>query len=167
MQGRRCAGPTHDTKGITMARNDNVIDTLNDLIENSKDGQYGFAKCAERVESPQLRETLLKRSADCASAVSELQGMVAQHGGKPAEHGTVLGALHRGWVSVKDTVTGNSDHAVLEECERGEDAALARYRKALKEDDLPADVRSLLERQMAGAQANHDQVKMLRDTTHS
>jgi len=148
-----------------MASNDNVIDILNDLIENSKDGQYGFAKCAERVESTLLRETLLKRSADCASAVGELQGMVAQHGGKPAEHGTVLGALHRGWVSVKDTITVNSDHAVLEECERGEDAALARYRKALKED-LPADVRNLIERQMAGAQANHDQVKMLRDTTH-
>jgi uncharacterized protein (TIGR02284 family) len=149
-----------------MARNDNVIDVLNDLIENSKDGQYGFAKCAERVESAQLRATLAQRADDCAKAIAELQEMVVRHGGTPAEHGTVLGALHRGWVSVKDTLTGNSDHAVLEECERGEDAALARYRKALKED-LPADVRSLIERQMAGTQANHDEVKRLRDSTRS
>jgi uncharacterized protein (TIGR02284 family) len=147
-----------------MAVNDNVIDILNDLIETSKDGEYGFAECAERVESPELRETLRKRSADCAGAVADLQRMVLQYGGKPAEHGTVMGALHRGWVSVKDTLSGNSDHAVLEECERGEDAALASYRKALKEE-LPADVRSLIERQMAGAQANHDLVKRLRDTT--
>ncbi len=51
---------------------------------------------------------------------------------------------------------------MLDECERGEDAALARYRKALKET-LPADVRSILERQYQGAQRNHDQIKALRD----
>jgi uncharacterized protein (TIGR02284 family) len=147
-----------------MSTDSQVVDVLNDLIENSKDGAYGFTKCAERVESPQLRETLLQRSADCAAAISELQTLVVQYGGKPAEHGTVLGALHRGWVSVKDAISGDSDHAVLEECERGEDAALARYRKALK-NDLPPDVRSVLERQMAGAQRNHDQVKAMRDAT--
>ena len=151
---------------MTNATNNDVVDVLNDLIENAKDGQYGFAKCAERVESPQLRQTMSKRSTDCQQAVTELQSLVVQYGGKPAEHGSVLGALHRGWVSVKDAVTMDSDHAVLEECERGEDAALARYRKALKAD-LPADVRAVLTRQMAGAQANHDQVKVLRDTTHT
>ena len=51
---------------------------------------------------------------------------------------------------------------MLEECERGEDAAVARYRKALKEE-LPPDVRSLVERQAEGAQRNHDQIKQLRD----
>ena len=151
---------------MTNATNNDVVDVLNDLIENAKDGQYGFAKCAERVESPQLRQTMSKRSTDCQQAVTELQSLVVQYGGKPAEHGSVLGALHRGWVSVKDAVTMDSDHAVLEECERGEDAALARYRKALKAD-LPADVRAVLTRQMAGAQTNHDQVKVLRDTTHT
>jgi len=143
-----------------------VVDILNDLIETSKDGQYGFTKCAERVEAASLKETLTRRSADCARAASELQQMVLQYGGKPADSGTALGAMHRGWVSVKDAVTLNSDHAVLEEAERGEDAALARYRKALKQE-LPADVRELLTRQMAGAQRNHDEVKALRDTTRT
>jgi uncharacterized protein (TIGR02284 family) len=146
--------------------NKDVVDVLNDLIENAKDGQYGFMKCAERVKSLQLRETLNKRANDCQQAVAELQSLVVQYGGEPAEHGTVAGALHRGWVTLKDAVTLDSDHAVLEECERGEDTALARYRKALKAD-LPADVRAVISRQMAGAQANHDQVKLLRDTTHT
>lgn len=143
-----------------------VVDILNDLIENSKDGEYGFAKCAERVESVSLKETMTRRAADCARAAGELQQMVLQYGGKPADGGTALGAMHRGWVSLKDAVTPNSDHAVLEEAERGEDAALARYRKALKQE-LPADVRELLTRQMAGAQRNHDEVKALRDTTRT
>ena len=51
---------------------------------------------------------------------------------------------------------------MLEECERGEDVAVAKYRKALKQP-LPEDIRSLLERHLMGAQRNHDQVKALRN----
>ncbi|HLL17152.1 MAG TPA: PA2169 family four-helix-bundle protein [Rubrivivax sp.] len=151
---------------MTQPTNSDVVDVLNDLIENAKDGQYGFLKCAERVKSLQLRETLAKRAAGCEQAVAELQSLVVQYGGQPAEYGTMAGALHRGWVTVKDVLTMDSDHAVLEECERGEDTALARYRRALKAE-LPADVREVIMRQMAGTQTNHDQVKMLRDTTHT
>lgn len=141
-----------------------VLDVLNDLIETAKDGEYGFAKCAERVKAAHLKQTLQRRADGCREAARELQALVVQHGGKPADSGTVLGAMHRGWVTVKDTLTLDSDHAVLEEAERGEDHALARFRKALK-TDLPEDVRSVVVRQMAGAQTNHDQVKALRDST--
>lgn len=140
-----------------------VIQILNELIETSKDGQYGFAKCAERAESGSLKQTLQARAAECESAAVELQALVLQHGGSPEDHGTISGALHRGWVSVKDALTGSSDHALLEECERGEDVALARYRKALKQQ-LPIDVQQTINRQLMGVQANHDQIKALRDS---
>ncbi|EWS57004.1 hypothetical protein X551_00138 [Methylibium sp. T29] len=67
---------------------------------------------------------------------------------------------------MKDAFTGSSDHALLEECERGEDAALARYRKALKQQ-LPIDVQQTLGRQLLGVQSNHDQIKALRDSVTS
>ena len=70
--------------------------------------------------------------------------------------------MHCGWVSVKGTLTGYSDYAMLDECERGEDVALANYRKALKQN-LPAVARVLVETQMQGAQRNHDQIKAMRD----
>jgi uncharacterized protein (TIGR02284 family) len=145
--------------------NDASINALNDLIENAKDGEYGFTQCAERVQSAALKQTLQRRAADCRSAVAELHALVVGYGGKPAESGTAMGALHRGWISVKDALTPDSDHRILEEAERGEDAALGRYRKALKSDDLTPEVRQVLERQMQGAKANHDQIKSLRDTT--
>ena len=72
------------------------------------------------------------------------------------------GAMHRGWVSVKGTLGGYSDQAMLDECERGEDAALARYRKALKQN-LPPEIKAVVERQAQGVQRNHDQIKALRD----
>lgn len=143
--------------------NSKVVDVLNDLIENCKDGQYGFSTSAQRVGSVSLRQVLEQRAQDCASAATELQSLVLQYGGKPEQEGSVAGTVHCGWVKVVDAVTGSDDHAILNECERGEDAALARYRAALKEDDLPADVRAVIQRQQQGAQRNHDQIKALRD----
>lgn len=142
-----------------------VVSVLNDLIETCLDGDYGFAKCAERVNAEPLKDLMSRRAAGCRTAAEELQRLVVDHGGRPASHGTVLGVLHRGWVTAKDVLTADSDHAVLAECERGEDVALARYRKALQHDGLPEVVRSLIARQMAGVQAHHDEVKRLRDAT--
>ena len=141
---------------------DDVVDVLNDLIENSRDGEYGFRTCAEEVKSPELKRLFNDRAAGCAQAATELSQLILAHGGKPADGGTTTGAMHRGWVHVKGMVGANSDESMLEECERGEDAAVARYRKALKQN-LPADVRSVVERQAQGAQRNHDQIKALRD----
>ena len=141
-----------------------VIGVLNDLIETCKDGEYGFAKCAERVNTASLRELMLKRSAGCRSAARELQSLVIKLGGEPAERGSVLGALHRGWVSMADMLSANADHSVLAECERGEDSALARYRAALATDGLPLEVREVVERQCTGVQTNHDRIRQLRDS---
>ena len=39
---------------MTMATDD-VIETLNDLIETSRDGEQGFRTCAQGVTSPNLK----------------------------------------------------------------------------------------------------------------
>ncbi len=140
-----------------------VLDVLNDLVESCRDGEYGFRKSAEHAKSSDIQTLLLRHASECAAAAVELEQLIRARGGKPDEGGTVTGALHRGWVSVRTALTSNDDKAVLEECERGEDAAVARYRKALKQDGLPADVRAVIQRQAQGAQRNHDEVKALRD----
>lgn len=140
-----------------------VVDVLNDLIEVSKDGEYGFNECAEHAKSPQIKSTMAARARDCASGAAELQRLVASYGGTAETGGSVAGAMHRGWVSVKSAMTSKDDVAVLEEAERGEDQALKKYREASSKN-LPADVAAVVAKQLQGAQANHDQIKMLRDT---
>ena len=141
---------------------DDVIDALNDLIETCKDGEYGFKACADQAKRPDLKSVLMQRADDCRGAAQELTEQVRGLGGKPEEGGSAMGALERGWVAVRTTLSTYDDLAVLEECERGEDNALARYRKALKKP-LPAGVKLIVERQMQGVQRNHDQIKMLRN----
>jgi uncharacterized protein (TIGR02284 family) len=142
---------------------DDIVDTLNDLIETSKDGEFGFTACAKHVKSAELKELFLRRATECLTAAGELQTLVAGLGGKPDTGGSASGALHRGWVAVRSSLAGHSDQAMLDECERGEDAALARYRAALKQEELPEAVRAVIARQQLGVQANHDQIKRLRD----
>jgi len=147
---------------VDVADEDDVIETLNDLLESCRDGEYGFKECAEHVKAQDIK-TLLSRHADeCRSAGLELVTHIRQLGGEPDEGGSASGAMHRGWVSVRGTLSGYTDLAMLDECERGEDAAVTRYRNALKED-LPSHIRALVERQAQGAQRNHDQVKALRN----
>lgn len=143
--------------------NKQVIDTINDLIENCKDGEFGFNASAEHARTDSLKQVFLSRSQDCRKAAEELRGVVAQLGGKSiADGGTIAGAAHRGWVAVKGTLAGHSDLNMLEEAERGEDKALERYREAL-EHDLPPDVRVVVQRQYEGAKRNHVQIRTLRD----
>jgi len=141
---------------------DNVASILNDLIETSKDGEKGFNTAADDTKNPELKTTFRRRAQDCARSAADLQGLVARLGGKPETGGSVAGAVHRGWVNVKAAVSTRDDLAILEECERGEDVAKARYGKAL-ESTLPQDIRSIVERQYDGVMKNHDQIRNLRD----
>jgi uncharacterized protein (TIGR02284 family) len=141
---------------------DEVTEVLNDLVETSKDGEYGFHVCAEQCKAPELKAVFERHSSECRGAAQELQILVAEYGGRPETGGTVSGAMHRGWLAVRGTVALSDDLAVLEEAERGEDTARDRYRKALKRD-LPAEVRAIVERQALGVQHNHDEVRSLRN----
>jgi len=67
---------------------------------------------------------------------------------------------------VKGSLGANSELSILESCERGEDTAVARYRKALKQQ-LPADVHAVVMAQADGAQRNHDQIRDLRNAARA
>jgi uncharacterized protein (TIGR02284 family) len=140
----------------------NVIAVLNDLIETSKDGERGFLKAAEDAHEPMLAALLRARAERCTQGARELQDVVLRLGGKPESGGSVAGALHRGWIDMKSAVGTRTDHAILADCEKGEDIAKKHYREAL-EKELPADVRAIVERQYQGVLHNHDEIRDLRD----
>jgi uncharacterized protein (TIGR02284 family) len=142
--------------------NDKVIATLNELIETSKDGEKGFALAARDTKEPELNEVFRQGEGACRAAAAELQDQVRQLGGDAAEFGSMKAAAHRGWISLKTAMSSRDDMAILEECERGEDYAKARYGAALNVD-LPEPVRSVIARQYQGVKVNHDRVRDLRN----
>ena len=143
--------------------NDEVISTLNDLIETCKDGEYGFRACAEQVDAIDLETLFARRAEACRRAAEELQERVVELGGRPDSGGTAAGALHRGWIALRSKLAKYDDLAVVEECERGEDVAVKRYSEAL-DTPLPDSIRAVVERQYQGTLRNHDQIRELRNS---
>ena len=141
---------------------DEVLESLDDLLKTCRDGEKGFKEAAEHTRTASLATLLRDRAQTCARGAEDLVAAIGRLGGEANDRGSATGALHRGWVSARGSVGALSDLDMLEECERGEDAALARYRKVLAQA-LPADVRTLVQQQMEGAQRNHDEIKRLRD----
>lgn len=143
--------------------NDEIVSTLNGLIEISRDGADGFETCAADIDDEALKLYFRNRAESCRRAVRELNAEVRRHGGNPDTSGTITGSMHRAWVNLKAAVTSRDNRVVLEECERGEAAAVVAYENALREE-LPGELRALLEQQCDGAKRNHDRVRQLRDS---
>lgn len=141
---------------------DDLIATLNDLIETSKDGEAGFRTCAEDVMGLQLKSMMTNRSQRCAASARELQALILTLGGDAEDDSSFSGTLHRRWIDIRSAVLGTNNEAILGECERGEVMALRGYKNALA-SEMPASVRQVVERQYRGVQQNHDQIKLLRD----
>ncbi len=143
-----------------MTDNDNVISTLNNLIETCKDGQEGFQQASEGVKNSELKTLFSTYAQQRAGFAGELQTEVRRLGGDPEKTSSTAGALHRGWINIKSAITGQDEGAIISECERGEDSAKSNYEEAIK-SELPANLRELVERQFAQVKQAHDRIRSL------
>lgn len=140
--------------------NDDVISTLNSLIETCKDGQNGFRTAAEGVKDSQLTTLFSTYSRQRAEFAAELQNEVRRLGGDPEETGSTAAAVHRGWMNIKSAVTGEDEAAIIAECERGEDSAVKSYEDALR-SNLPSDLASIVQHQFTQVKEAHDRIRSL------
>jgi uncharacterized protein (TIGR02284 family) len=149
-----------------MSQQKEIISTINDLIETLKDGQEGFKQAAEAVKDSKLKSLFSEYSLQRSKFAGELQNEAISLGeSNPEESGSTSGAMHRTWINLKAAITSGDDHAVLAECERGEDSAVAEYKKAMEDEDLSAPVRETISRQFTDVKNAHDRIKALRDAT--
>lgn len=141
-----------------------TISVLDELIQTLKDGQEGFKQAAEGVKDLQLKSLFTEYSQQRLRFASALKNQVRALGNsEPESSSSAAGALHRGWINLKSTLSGGDDHAILAECERGEDSAVKEYKKAL-DDDLSPELYELVSRQFTDIKAAHDRIRTLRDT---
>lgn len=138
---------------------------LEDLIQTLEDGKKGFSEAAEKLSAngrADLAARMREYSEQREAFSNELRSVAAQEGLTIEEEGSVAGALHRGWMSLKEALTSDEAGAILSAAENGEDHAKAEYADALDEE-LPEGVRSVIARQASAVLAAHDEVRALRD----
>lgn len=140
------------------------ISTINDLIETLKDGQEGFRKASEAVRDFKLKMRFGEYSLQRAKFAGELQNeaiTLGEH--NPENTSSTTGALHRAWIGLTAAITSHDEHAILAECERGEDTAVNEYKKAMEEEEISAPIRETISRQYAEVKSTHDRIRELRD----
>lgn len=134
-----------------------------ELVETLKDGENGFATAAEKVRDSEHAEWAAKLedfSRQRAEFWQEIVAMGHEYADDVDERGTVAAAVHRGWIALKDAVTGDDAGAVLGAAVTGENHAVTEYEKAL-EKDLSPGFREVVTRQHAAVVAARDEVKAL------
>lgn len=151
-----------------MENTEKALDVINDLIKVNNDRAAGFEKAGKDLKEDEngLITVFNKLSEESRENVAELTGLAQQFGEEAAEGTSTTGDLHRAWIDVKSVFTGNDLTAILNECERGEDAAKAAYKNALDpENELSPELEQVLFTQQRGIVEGHDLIKSLRDQT--
>jgi uncharacterized protein (TIGR02284 family) len=149
-----------------MSQQKEIISTINGLIETLKDGQKGFRQASEAVNDSQLKTLFNEYSLQRAKFAGELQNeaiTLGEH--NPENTSSTAGAMHRAWINLKSAITSQDDHAILAECERGEDSAVSEYKKAMEEEELSSPIRDIISRQYAEVKGAHNRIRELRDVT--
>jgi uncharacterized protein (TIGR02284 family) len=143
---------------------DKTIALLNDLIAIGQDARQGFDTAAGATTDPELARVFRDYAVQRADFVTALKERVRTLRATPDQRGDLAGALHRGWMNLQSALATAESHAVLAECERGEDIAVKAYAAALGDRDLDAETRRLVQGQYESVQAAHDRIHQLRDS---
>jgi uncharacterized protein (TIGR02284 family) len=144
------------------------VEVLNDLIEINNDRIAGFSHAEKdlKANDGDLKAIFERLADESRDNVHELSRAVDELGDEAETDSTSgSGAIHRAWLDVKATFSGNDRRSVLEECERGEDAIKKAYQSALADNiGLSAGIAELITKQQQGVIKGHDEIKALRDS---
>lgn len=140
-----------------------IVSVVNDLIAACYDSEEGYKLAAQKVDNSELKALFEQHMAERGRFASELTNIVVHELGEPQKGGSLEGTVRRGWLNVKALISGGDEHAILAECESGEDQTLEAYNKALGEP-LPDTTHSVIQRQYFEIKAAHDHILKLRES---
>ena len=137
---------------------------LNDLILINNDRVLGYQKAMEelRKEDADLKLLFQEKINQSDSYKTELSEEIVKTGHKVEKGTTNAGKIYRVWMDVKAFFGGSERKVVLDNCEDGEDAALAAYNDALSSEGLTTEVRSLLTNHHAELKIAYNRIKALK-----
>jgi len=83
---------------------DDTEDVLNDLIENLEGRREGIHEGRGRCTRCGVESLFAECARRCREGRRRAQAQVRGLGGSPEKSGSAAGALHRGWLSVREAV---------------------------------------------------------------
>ena len=130
-----------------MKYTEKVSNKLNELLEKNYDAEKGYLNAADNVDIARLKIIFKNRASERSQFAKELRTEILSYGQIPEDNGSVKGAMHRNWMSLKSLFSSNDEEAILEEALRGEKASLNEYDEILTEGAFAPSTRKMLENQ--------------------
>jgi len=146
--------------------NEHAVKVLNHLIETTLDSADGYQQAAGHADSPRFKVLFQERAVRRQQLSSQLKAEVRTFGGEPLDDLSILARSQRAFLDLKDKIVGQSDKAVIDHIERGEDLILSRFQKAAEDTELPNAARELVERATSSVRADHDEISALKHQMH-
>lgn len=145
-----------------MSKREHDISILNDLIEVTLDSAHGYTDAVADVTNPHFKTMFGKRGIERKQIAATLQTEVRRLlGGDPADTGTMLGKIHRGFMNLKAAISG-SDAGIVASVEAGEDHLKRQYDEALQDPGISSPVRDIIQAAYGSVVEGHNEMRDLK-----
>ena len=143
-----------------------TIKVLNTLIQINNDRIEGYETAADETDELGLKTFFNKLAHTSRRCNKDLEDQVMKLGGTPTESTKITGKFFRILMDLKAALTNKDRKTILNSCEFGEDAALAVYKRTLKESiSMLTNVQyEMIRSQFNLLKTDHEKVILLRDS---
>lgn len=137
------------------------ISKLDDLIVTTIDSVKGYEHSAEHADAASYADLFRQFAAERREVVSTLQGASRALGGTPSDFGSTAATLHRRFEDLRDAL-GGGDEVIIKEVERGEDYLKEEFERALGDEAISAETRTIIQGCYGSVRKGHDAISRLK-----
>lgn len=131
------------------------IDTLNDLIQITRDSASFYGDAAKHVPNPELKTLFTQMAESKNGLVGAMSRDVKAEGEVPAKSGTVRGALSELYTDVRAQL-GDKNYGYVAGLEASEDRLMKAFHEVVKDTSVPAPVKEAVTSYLPTVQKHHD-----------
>ena len=154
---------------LTYRKAEKATVVLNDLIKINNDRITCYQQALDQSTNldSDLKRLFKEIIADGQKYKQELKDKIKELDGNPKDGLTLSGMVHRAWVDLKVTFTGNTRNAMISFCEYNEEIAQHAYTAALNVcAEMNKEVYTLVESQISALRASYDSLRKCHEAHH-
>jgi uncharacterized protein (TIGR02284 family) len=142
---------------------DKTLGTVNHLIAVCRDGEDHYASAAEKAGDERAKALFAEAAALHREIGAELQPLVRQAGGSPAEGGTLAGKTRQMVGALRATFASDTERTLAAAVASTEEAAVEAFEQAL-EEPIADPARELVAQKLELLRSVRDRVHQLRQS---
>jgi len=139
-----------------------VVTIVNEVIETLNERESGYRLAAEHVKDAKIAGVFNEYMSQSKRFISELMPFSNENSPEDIGKGS-LGTIYQGWMNLKEKIAGYSTKAILGDCLTGEEAAVKVYEGALKDEELPVELKNIFQSQYGEIKAAKERIKTLKE----